>query len=293
MRLLSRLLACLAAATLLVAQPAAAQSILRDAETEQLLQDMVDPLVVAAGMPRGSVEVVLIGDPSMNAFVQQGQRIYVHSGLINAADSANEVEGVLAHELGHITGGHVIRFYEGYGKAVKISMLSLLASLAAMAAGAGEASAGIMALGSQAALGSLLTFTRAQESSADAAGATYLAGAGISGKGSLAFFGKLQNREFRYGYSQDEEQTSSRTHPLSGDRIAYLRDRYEKDPAWNKPTDPDIEARFQRVKAKLYGYLAKPADTLRSYPAYVNTVPAHYARAYAYHKDARMAEAIG
>ena len=291
MRLLSRLLACLAAATL-VAQPAAAQSILRDAETEQLLQDMVDPLVVAAGMPRGSVEVVLIGDPSMNAFVQQGQRIYVHSGLINAADSANEVEGVLAHELGHITGGHVIRFYEGYGKAVKISMLSLLASLAAMAAGAGEASAGIMALGSQAALGSLLTFTRAQESSADAAGATYLAGAGISGKGSLAFFGKLQNREFRYGYSQDEEQTYSRTHPLSGDRIAYLRDRYEKDPAWNKPTDPDIEARFQRVKAKLYGYLAKPADTLSSYPAYVNTVPAHYARAYAYHKDARMAEAI-
>ena len=291
MRLLSRLLACLAAATL-VAQPAAAQSILRDAETEQLLQDMVDPLVVAAGMPRGSVEVVLIGDPSMNAFVQQGQRIYVHSGLINAADSANEVEGVLAHELGHITGGHVIRFYEGYGKAVKISMLSLLASLAAMAAGAGEASAGIMALGSQAALGSLLTFTRAQESSADAAGATYLAGAGISGKGSLAFFGKLQNREFRYGYSQDEEQTYSRTHPLSGDRITYLRDRYEKDPAWNKPTDPDIEARFQRVKAKLYGYLAKPADTLRSYPAYVNTVPAHYARAYAYHKDARMAEAI-
>ena len=288
----SRLLACLAAAKLLVAQPAAAQSILRDAETEQLLQDMVDPLVVAAGMPRGSVEVVLIGDPSMNAFVQQGQRIYVHSGLINAADSANEVEGVLAHELGHITGGHVIRFYEGYGKAVKISMLSLLASLAAMAAGAGEASAGIMALGSQAALGSLLTFTRAQESSADAAGATYLAGAGISGKGSLAFFGKLQNREFRYGYSQDEEQTYSRTHPLSGDRIAYLRDRYEKDPAWNKPTDPDIEARFQRVKAKLYGYLAKPADTLRSYPAYVNTVPAHYARAYAYHKDARMAEAI-
>ena len=292
MRFLSRLLACLAAATLLVAQPAAAQSILRDAETEQLLQDMVDPLVVAAGMPRGSVEVVLVGDPSMNAFVQQGQRIYVHSGLINAADSANEVEGVLAHELGHITGGHVIRFYEGYGKAVKISMLSLLASLAAMAAGAGEASAGIMALGSQAALGSLLTFTRAQESSADAAGATYLAGAGISGKGSLAFFGKLQNREFRYGYSQDEEQTYSRTHPLSGDRIAYLRDRYEKDPAWTKPTDPDIEARFQRVKAKLYGYLAKPADTLRSYPAYVNTVPAHYARAYAYHKDARMAEAI-
>ena len=133
MRILSRLLACLAAACLLGAQPAAAQSILRDSETEALLQDMVDPLVVAAGMPRGSVDVVLINDPTMNAFVQQGQTIYIHSGLINAADNANQVQGVLAHELGHIIGGHALRFYEGYGNAMKINVLSILAGIAAMA----------------------------------------------------------------------------------------------------------------------------------------------------------------
>src|SRR6187549_920535 len=118
MRTIARLLARLFAFVALLgiaAQPATAQSILRDAETEALLQEMVNPLVEAAGLPRGAVEVVLVHDPSINAFVAGGQRIYVHSGLINAADTANEVQGVLAHELGHITGGHVITFYEGAG----------------------------------------------------------------------------------------------------------------------------------------------------------------------------------
>lgn len=292
MRFIARLLACLAAASLLLAQPAAAQSILRDAETEALLQDLVDPLVVAAGLPKGAVDVVLINDPSLNAFVAGGQRIYVHSGLINAADNANEVQGVLAHELGHITGGHVVRFGEGLAKAGKISMLSLLVGLAAAVAGAGEAAMGAMALGQQAALGSFLAYSRAQESSADAAGAQYLSGAGVSGKGSLEFFRKLQNLEYRYGYSQDDDAAYSRTHPLSGDRMARLREDYIVDPAWEVPTDPELEARFQNVKAKLYGYLAKPNDTLRSFPEHMNTVPAHYARAYAYHKQAHLDDAL-
>jgi predicted Zn-dependent protease len=292
MHLVARLLACLAAASLLLAQPAAAQSILRDAETEALLQDLMDPLTEAAGMPRGSVDVVLINDPSLNAFVAGGQRVYVHSGLINAADNANEVQGVLAHELGHITGGHIIRFGEGLEKAGKISMLSLLVGIAAAVAGAGEAAMGAMAMGQQAALGSFLAFTRAQESAADAAGAKYLSGAGVSGKGSLEFFRKLQNLEYRYGYNRDPDAAYSRTHPLSSDRMARLREDYIVDPAWDTPTDPELEARFQNVKAKLYGYLARPNDTLRSFPAHMKTVPAHYARAYAYHKDAHIEDAL-
>src|SRR5690606_40857295 len=123
--LLARSLAFVAMLCVAV-QPVAAQSgptILRDAETEALLQDLVDPLAEAAGLRPGAVEVVLVSDPSINAFVAGGQRIYVHSGLINAADTANEVQGVLAHELGHITGGHIISLYDGYGKAAKISLL--------------------------------------------------------------------------------------------------------------------------------------------------------------------------
>jgi predicted Zn-dependent protease len=291
MRLLARLIACFAAVAF-VAQPAAAQSILRDAETEALLQDMVDPLAEAAGLRRGAVEVVLINDPSLNAFVAGGQRIYVHSGLLNSADDANQVQGVLAHELGHITGGHIIRYGEGIGKATNITILSMLVGVAAALAGAGDAAMGVMALGQQAALGSFLSFTRAQESSADAAGATYLAKAGLSGRGSLEFFKKLQNLEFRYGYSQDDDAAYARTHPLSGDRIATLREGYVRDPAWDKAPDAEVERRFQRIKGKLYGYLAKPEETLRRFPEHMTGEPARYARAYAYHKQAKIAEAL-
>jgi predicted Zn-dependent protease len=225
---------------------------------------MVDPLVEAAGMPKGSVEVVLLNDPSINAFVQGGQRIYVHSGLINAADNANEVQGVLAHELGHIAAGHIISLYGAYEKSTTIALLTTLLGVAAAVAGAGEAAMGAMALGQQAALGSFLTFSRQQEASADAAGVQFLSKAGITGKGSLAFFEKLQNQEFRYGRSQDDEQTFSRTHPLSGDRISRLQADYRADAAWDRPPDAEQQARFERIKAKLYGYLATPAQTLNA-----------------------------
>lgn len=291
MRLLSRLLAILATFSL-VAQPVAAQSILRDAETERLLDEMAAPLIDAAGLEPENVDMVLINDPSINAFVAGGQAVYIHSGLIDAADNANEVQGVIAHELGHITGGHIVRFHEGVGDATNISILSMILALGAVLAGAGEAGMGIMAAGQQAAQGKFLAFSRVQESSADAAGAEYLSLAGISGKGSLDFFRKLQNQEFRYGYSQSDEAAFHRTHPLSGDRIARLREVYTIDPAWDAPTDPAMEAKFQRVKAKLFGYQSEPGKTLLRYPETRQDVPARYARAYAYHKSALVDRAL-
>jgi predicted Zn-dependent protease len=291
MRFLARVLAVLAALSLL-AQPAAAQSVLRDAETEALLNDMAAPLVKAAGLAPGNVDIVLVGDPSINAFVAGGQAVYIHSGLIEAADSAEEVQGVIAHELGHITGGHIISSSQGIANASKISILSMLLGLAAAVAGAGEAAMGVMAAGQQAALGKFLAFSRAQESSADAAGAQYLSKAGISGRGSLSFFKKLQNLEFRYGMSHSDEDAYASTHPMSGDRIARLTQDYQVDPAWDKPADPAIEARFERVKAKLAGYIQEPAQTLREYPETDTTVPARYARAYAFHKQAMMDKAL-
>jgi predicted Zn-dependent protease len=291
MRYLARLFAILAAAMLAV-QPVAAQSILRDAETEAFLDEISAPLVEAAGLEPENVDIVLINDPSINAFVAGGQIVYIHSGLIDAADTAEEVQGVIAHELGHITGGHILRYGEGMASASRISLLSLIAGIGAALAGAGEAAMGIMAAGQQAAMGKFLAFSRTQESSADFAGAEYLSKAGISGRGSLAFFGKLLNQEYRYGYSQSDEAGFYRTHPLSGDRISALREVYEKDPAWDRPANARNQANFERVKAKLVGYIAKPSATLRDYPESDRTVPALYARAYAYHQNARVDRAL-
>ena len=292
MRHLFARLAALVALCAVALQPAAAQSILRDAETEALFRDMADPLVAAAGLDPRNMEIVLINDPSVNAFVAGGQAIYIHSGLINEASSANEVQGVIAHELGHITGGHVVRAGEAYNASTGISILSLLLGAAVAAAGGGDAAMGILMAGQQAALGKFLAFSRTQESAADAAGAQYLSKAGITGKGSIAFFTKLMNMEYRRGFQRNDLAEFYSTHPITSDRITTLSDTYQQDPAWNRPADAALEQRFQRAKAKLVGYLAEPQQTLRAFPPYMTGVPARYARAYAFHKEAHLDKAL-
>ncbi|HYJ82199.1 MAG TPA: M48 family metalloprotease [Allosphingosinicella sp.] len=274
----------------LSARPAAAQSILRDAETEALFKAMSRPIVEAAGLRPDDVQVVLIHDRSINAFVAGGQIVYIHSGLISAADSANEVQGVIAHEVGHITGGHVIRIQEGIKVATGIMLLSLVLGAAAMAAGAGEAGMGVMAAGQQAAMGKFLAFSRTQESSADAAAAGFLAKSKVNGAGLLSFFKKLQNQEFRYAIPQDNGYM--RTHPLNGERLAALEQSVKSAPGWNSAPDARLEASFQRVKAKLMGYVEDPTRTRVVYPESNKSIPARYARAYAWHKSAYPEKAL-
>jgi predicted Zn-dependent protease len=280
--ILARLLMLACVMAFAAARPAAAQSILRDSETEKLFADMSKPLIEAAQLDPKNVKVILINDPEINAFVAQGQVVYIHSGLLTAADNANQVQGVIAHELGHVAGGHSIRIGEGMKQATAVSILSLVLGGLAMAAGAGDAAMGVMAAGQQAAMGQFLAFTRTQETSADLAGASYLSKAGVSGKGSIDFFKKLQNQEYRLAVYATESY--DRTHPLSSERIASLQEVYSRDPAWKRATDPALEARFQRVRAKLVGYISAPAQVLERYPASDNSVPARYARAYAYHR---------
>ena len=274
--------AFVAATMLLAALPAQAQSILRAAEPELLLKDMSAPLITAAGLRPGDVDIVLVNDDSINAFVVGGQVVYVHSGLIQAADNANQVQGVIAHELGHIADAHVISGEAAMKPAMGIYLLSMLLGAATMAVGGGEAGAGIMAAGQQAAMGKVLAFTRTQEATADASAVKYLREAGISGKGMLTFFKTLQQQEYRYGLNNIDPFMQS--HPLSGTRIQTLTADVTASPAYGKAPDPAIEERFKRIKAKLAGYVQPPARTLNQFPDSDQSIYAHYARAYAYHK---------
>jgi predicted Zn-dependent protease len=274
-------------------QPAAAQessgSVLRDSETEQLFKDVSRPLIQAAGLEPNNVQVVLLNDPEINAFVATGQAVYIHSGLLLAADDVNQLQGVIAHELGHVAGGHSIRIQDGARTATGITIATMILGALAVAAGAGEAGMGIMAAGQQAAMGSFLSFSRAQESSSDQAGARYLSAAGVSGKGMIAFFNKLQNQEYRLAiYSKD---SYARTHPLSSERVQALQQELRKDAAWSRPPDAQLEARFDRVKAKLMGFL-NPKQAVTKYPESDQSVAGHYGRAYAYHMSAYPAKAL-
>lgn len=280
----ARMLMLALALTMSLVPPAAAQeartTVLRDAEAELLFRDLSRPLISAAGLSPASVDVVLVSDPEINAFVTAGQRVFIHSGLILAADDVNELQGVIAHELGHVAGGHSIRLQQGIDRASGLSIATLVLGALAMAAGAGEAAMGIMMAGQRMALGNLLAFSRTQESSADQAGAKYLSAAGVSGKGILDFFGKLQNQEYRLAVYATESY--DRTHPLSNERVAALTQTFAKDPAWGRPPDAALDARFQRVKAKLHGF-SNPKQATVKFPESDQSVPAHYARAYAYH----------
>ena len=289
MRTHDRIVAALLA-VVLMAQPTMAQSILRDAETEAFFHEIAEPLVVASGLGAKNVDFVLIGDREINAFVAGGQIVYIHSGLLEAATSVNEVQGVIAHELGHVAAGDVIRVNAGASEATGITLLSLLLGAAAIAAGAGDAGAGILMAGQQAAMSKFLAFNRTQESGADQSARRYLASAGISGRGLISFFRKLQGQEFRLQISQ--ANAYDRTHPLTSDRIQVLTDSASKDAAWDKPVDARLEAKFKRIKAKLFGFINEPSDTFNRYPATDTSIPARYARAYAYHKQAFVEKAV-
>ena len=272
-----------------MAQGDSAPQVLRDTETELMFKQMADPLIIAGGLDPHSVNVALLNDPEINAFVATGQTVYVQSGLLEACDNVNQLQGVVAHELGHVIAGDSIRSGQGEKQAMAISILSLVLGAVAMAAGAGDAGAGIMQAGQRAALGEFMAFTRGQEATADATGSRLLSKAGISGKGMLDFFGKLQNEEYRLAiYSKD---SFDRDHPLNSERIQALQLKLQTDPAWGKKTDPALEARFQRVKAKLLGYI-DPKHAVQKYPESDKSVPAHYARAYAYHLGGYPEKAI-
>ena len=285
---LVRLVALVMVALLVLSSPARAQSLLRDAETEQFLHEISRPIFEAAGLDPRSIDYYLVGDPSINAFVAGGQNIFVHSGLILQADDVNELIGVPAHETGHIAGGHLIRHNDAIAKAGNISILSLLVGVAAMAAGGGDAGMAAMMAGQSMAQGNFLAYSRSVEAVTDQAGAEFLEKSGISGKGLITFFRKLQEQEFRYGYTQD---AYVRTHPLTGDRIQKLEERVAASPYYNTPVNPEHQARFLRIKAKLAGYINEPPRTFQLYPETDKSTPARLARAYAWHKLAQREEA--
>jgi len=292
---LSRLLISSLLATVivgLVSLSGARAQFLRDAETERLFRDASDPIFVAAGLDPASVNMYLLNFPSINAFVTGGQNIFVHTGLILAADDVDEFIGVIAHETCHIACGHRIRTNAALSNAGTASIISMVLGAAAIAAGAGDAGLALLLGGQSVAQGQFLAYSRGQEGEADIAGARYLEDTGNSANGLIRFFNKLRDQEI---LAQIRQNPYVRTHPLNRDRIARLQEVVAESKYGNTPPDPILNERFLRVQAKLAGYLNNPQATLRQYPPSNMSLYARYARVYAYHRalewDAALKEA--
>lgn len=277
------------AALLLLLPGAQAQGLIRDAEIEEILRDYTDPILIAAGLQPEDVGLYIIQDPSLNAFVANGQRIHLFTGLIIASETPEQLLGVIAHETGHITGAHGARRARDMQIAARPAYVSIGLGILALAAGEGEAGAALIASSQQFAALNFFVHTRVQEASADQAAVKFLEGAGISPRGLIQFFEKYRYQEV---LSQARRFEYFRTHPLSSDRIQSLRNAAEKTTSWDTPSDPKAVAQLEIMQAKLIGWTQSPGHVLREYPLTDESVPAKYARAINAYRNSDIGTAL-
>ena len=263
-------------------RPAMAQSLLRDAETENFLIEITRPIFLAAGLTPENVRIYLVHDNSINAFVVGGQNIFIHSGLLLEVETVNQLLGVLAHETGHISAGHLRRRDDMARGPANMSIISMVLGAAAIAAGSGDAGIALIAGGQGFAQRTYLKFNRAQESAADQAGARFLDKSGISGRGIIEFFNILRTTENIRGANLDPY---IRSHPLNSDRMTALDFGVRNSPYYDTPPNPQWQNRLERIQGKLSGYVKQPKETYSLYPTSDESMEARYARAYAYNKD--------
>jgi len=261
-RLVFSLLAALLI-TIAHACPAFGQSLLRDTEIEETLNEYTDPILRAAGLNPSNVDLYLVNDPSLNAFVTRGQNIFLHSGIILEADTPNQLKGVIAHEAGHIAGGHIVR--SDYGNRSAYGAILIAAGIGTLA------------------------YSRVNESAADQYAAQYMERTGQSGQGLIDFFDKFRAQEV---LSQARRYPYFRGHPLSADRIDALRERVEESEYTVQRDSEDHQRRLDMAKAKLRGFLEGPQLVFSRYPPENTSKPARYARAVAHFKAADLRNAL-
>ncbi|MEE2998235.1 MAG: M48 family metalloprotease [Pseudomonadota bacterium] len=263
---------------------------IRDAEIEHTIRLYASPLLRSAGFEPEDVRLHIIKDKALNAFVAKGQRIFLTSGLLMAAERPEQVVGVLAHEIGHISGGHLARLSGALGHARK---KALVGQIIGFALGVVTKEGGVMAAtsakSSDIALKGLLKFSRTQERSADQVAIDLLEKTRTSATGLLEFFERLQDQELLVRERQDSYVV---THPLTQDRIAFLRNHVDNSRFSGNRLASDLQIAHDRMVAKLKGFINPPRQTLREYSADDPAISARYARAVALYRDARMDEAL-
>ena len=271
-------------------------NLIRDAEIEGLMRLYSRPVFKAAGINPDDVKVYLIADPRINAFVAGGQRIFINTGLITRSDTPNEVIGVLAHETGHIAGGHLAKMNSAMAQASSEQLIGMLVGVAAMVGGvtsgssdAARAGQGVM-MGSQG-VGqrSFLSYQRGMESTADESALKYLAATGQSGKGMLTLFNMLANESLASTNKADPYLFS---HPMPFDRIRTLEAKVKASPYFDKLDDPALLLRHNLAKAKLDGFMDSAQTVFQHYPSTDNSLPARYARGIAMFRRGDLKNAI-
>lgn len=262
--------------------------LIRDAEIETLLNDYAKPIFRSAGLGTGRISMRIVRNNAFNAFVVDGRNVFIHTGTLLQSETPNQVIGVIAHETGHISGGHMAalrtRIARDQTKILLAQVLGIIALGAGAAAGGdtgrdlGNAGQAVMYGGSEIVMRSLLSERRSQESAADQAGLKYLNETKQSGIGMLQTFERFAQQEY---ISDAQKDVFARSHPVATDRLARLRELVEKSANYSKKDPPELQLRHDLMRAKLAGYLENPRTVFNRYPERDQSMPARYARAIA------------
>ena len=259
--------------------------ILRDTEAEALLREYTRPILRAAGLEKQNIQMVIINDPNFNAFVADGRRIFVNYGAIMQSETPNQLIGVLAHETGHLAGGHLAKLREQLSRAQTQMIIAMLLGAGALIAGAskGTSGVGLSDAGAAAIAGpgemirrNLLSYQRQQEENADRAGVKFLTATGQSPKGMYDTFRRFTNESLFAARGADPYLQS---HPMPAERVAALEQIGRASPYWDKKDDPALQLRHDMMRAKISGFMERQDTVYRRYPLSNTSLPARYARA--------------
>jgi len=259
--------------------------VLRDAESEALLREYTRPILRAAGLEKQNIQMVIINDSAFNAFVADGRRIFVNYGAIMQSETPNQLIGVLAHETGHLAGGHLAKMREQLAQAQTQMIIAMLLGVGAVVAGArgGNSNSGLANAGAAALAGpqemirrNLISYVRAQEENADRAGVKFLNATGQSAKGMYETFKRFSNDSLFAARGADPYLQS---HPMPVERVAALEELARSSPYWDKKDDPALQLRHDMMRAKISAFMERQDTVYRRYPMSNDSLPARYAHA--------------
>ena len=277
-------LGCLLALLAFFSQPAIqAAAFIRDTETEELIRDYSRPILNAAGLSSQNIAIHIINNSAFNAFVVDGRNMFIFSGAIMLSTTPNQLIGVMAHEAGHISGGHLSRLRAHAAKAQTLDiMMKILGGALLIAGGAGgnsdlgKAGQGIFSGSSYQTLRSINRYRQQEEYAADQAAFAYLTRTGQSAKGMLETFEYFASQSAGTGKFADPYV---RSHPLPRQRINQLYEKARRSPYFNKKDPPQLQHRHNMVRAKIRGFTWPTQRVFNLYnrAEQKNTLPARYA----------------
>jgi predicted Zn-dependent protease len=288
----SKLTAVMTAAALAVAPMSSALAeqakgppTIRDTEAEQLLREYTRPILRAAGLEKQNIQIVIINENVFNAFVADGRRIFVNYGALMQSETPNQIIGVLAHETGHLAGGHLAKLREQLAQAQTQMIIAMLLGAGALVAGArgGNPNSGLANVGAAAVAApgemirrTLLSYQRQQEENADRAGVKFLTATGQSAKGMYETFKRFTNDSLFAARGADPYVQS---HPMPAERVAALEEMARSSPYWDKKDDPALQLRHDMMRAKISAFMERQDTVYRRFPLSNDSLPARYARA--------------